>query len=84
MGGVVLTAVVDEKARWRVKIAWPDGPEKISPRYFGQFKSQAEAEQWIQSHQWLSNPAHFDSDLRGEKTPTAAPSIQAIRRPNTI
>jgi hypothetical protein len=53
MGGVVLTAVVDEKARWRVKIAWP-AAAKPTARYFGRFASQAEAEQWIQSHQWLT------------------------------
>jgi hypothetical protein len=46
---VVLTPVVSARGKWRVKIAWPDA----TPRYFGKFNSQAEAERWIAEHQWL-------------------------------
>jgi hypothetical protein len=35
---------------WRVKIAWP----KHTPRYFGKFNSQVEAEEWITQHRWLT------------------------------
>jgi hypothetical protein len=35
---------------WRVKIAWPNA----TPRYFGKFNSQAEAERWIARHRWLT------------------------------
>jgi hypothetical protein len=38
---------------WRVKIAWPT----TTPRYFGKFKSQAEAQQWIEQHRWLTDQA---------------------------
>jgi hypothetical protein len=32
-----------------VRIAWPNK----TPRYFGSFDSQAEAEKWIDDHRWL-------------------------------
>ena len=35
---------------WRVKMAWPDH----TPRFFGKFASQAEAEKWIADHHWLN------------------------------
>ena len=50
MSSVVLTPVVAARGIWRVKIAWPDA----TPRYFGKFKSQAEAEKWIELHRWLT------------------------------
>jgi len=36
---------------WRVQMAWPDH----SPRHFGKFHSQMEAQKWIAEHQWLAN-----------------------------
>jgi hypothetical protein len=54
MGGAVLTAI-RQSDHWRVKIAWPAvWPAKRIARYFGQFKSQAEAERWIKQHHWMT------------------------------
>jgi hypothetical protein len=49
MGGVLLTAV-QQSDYWRVKIAWPEH----SPRYFGKFESEQEAQKWIKDHDWLT------------------------------
>jgi hypothetical protein len=35
---------------WRVQMAWPES----HPRYFGKFDSRAEAEKWIEKHDWLT------------------------------
>jgi hypothetical protein len=35
---------------WRVKLVWPNR----TPRFFGKFGSQAEAEKWIEEHRWLT------------------------------
>jgi hypothetical protein len=48
-GGVTLTAVQGWDY-WRVKMAWPDS----TPRYFGKFASNAEAEKWIAEHHWMT------------------------------
>jgi hypothetical protein len=50
LSSVELTPVVTAGGIWRVKIAWPDA----TPRYFGKFETQAEAEQWIEQHRWLT------------------------------
>jgi hypothetical protein len=52
VSSVVLTPVM-QSGYWRVKIAWPT----TTPRYFGKFKSQAEAQQWIEQHRWLTDQA---------------------------
>jgi hypothetical protein len=49
MSSVVLTPVT-QAGHWRVKIAWPGK----TPHYFGRFNSQAEAEQWIADHHWMT------------------------------
>jgi hypothetical protein len=46
---VVLTAVAQSRY-WRVKMEWPNK----NPHFFGQFRSQAEAEKWIAEHRWLT------------------------------
>jgi hypothetical protein len=48
---------------WRVKIAWPKHhPEREVPaRYFGRFKSQAEAERWIKEHEWMKQRPESES-----------------------
>jgi hypothetical protein len=48
-GGVTLTAVQGWDY-WRVKMAWLDH----TPRYFGKFDSQAQAEKWIAEHRSLA------------------------------
>jgi hypothetical protein len=48
-----VNASVMQSGYWRVKIAWPT----TTPRYFGKFKSQAEAQQWIEQHRWLTDQA---------------------------
>jgi hypothetical protein len=45
----VLTAVAQSRY-WRVKMEWPNK----NPHFFGQFRSQAEAEKWIAEHRWLT------------------------------
>jgi len=47
---VVLTSD-RQRDRWRVKMTW----SRRTPRYFGTFNSQAEAEKWIKEHHWLAN-----------------------------
>jgi len=49
-GGAVVLTPFSQSGYWRVEIAWPD----MTPRYFGKFQSQAEAEKWIEEHRWLS------------------------------
>jgi len=39
---------------WRVEMAWPHS----QPRYFGKFDSRAEAEEWIEKHDWLTKQNH--------------------------
>ena len=46
---VVLTAVAQSRY-WRVKMEWPNK----HPHFFGNFRSQAEAEKWIAEHRWLT------------------------------
>jgi hypothetical protein len=55
MGGVVLTAIRQSNS-WRVKMSWParHAAKEHPPRYFGRFKSQAEAERWIREHERLT------------------------------
>jgi hypothetical protein len=45
----VLTPVTEE-GYWRVKIAWPNS----TPRFFGRFDTQTEAEKWITDHRWMA------------------------------
>ena len=35
---------------WRIKMSWPDR----MPRFFGDFKTEAEAARWIKEHSWLA------------------------------
>jgi hypothetical protein len=48
---VVLTPI-KQSGYWRVRMTWPD--KKISSRYFGKFKSEANAKKWIEEHRWLT------------------------------
>ena len=64
MGGVKLTAV-QRWDYWRVKMAWPNR----TPRFFGKFDSQAEAEKWIADHRWLTR----HDEMTPPDTPEAAP-----------
>jgi hypothetical protein len=53
-----------------VKIAWPNK----TPRYFGKFPSQAEAEKWIANHHWLTErDQEPDEDEEQPSMPLAAP-----------
>ena len=45
---------VTQSGYWRVKLAWP----RHTPRYFGRFDTQAEAEIWIAEHRWLTEQRH--------------------------
>ena len=49
-GGAVELTPFGQSGYWRVEIAWPDA----TPRYFGKFQSQSEAEKWIEQHRWLT------------------------------
>jgi len=49
-----LTAI-QQRGIWRVKLAW----QNRTPRYFGKFRSQADADKWIEDHRWL-NPIQAD------------------------
>jgi hypothetical protein len=51
--GAATFKTVREFDCWRVKIAWP----RTSPRYFGHFKSEQEAEKWIAEHHWMTDQA---------------------------
>ena len=41
---------VKQRCYWRVEMTWAHG----SPRYFGKFDTQVEAEKWIAEHHWLT------------------------------
>jgi hypothetical protein len=50
---VVLTlSPIQQSDFWRVEMTWPGH----SPRYFGWFVSQSDAERWIEEHRWLTTP----------------------------
>jgi hypothetical protein len=53
----VLTPVA-EVGYWRVKIAWP----RKTPRYFGTFQSQAEAQNWIEHRWFITQPQEPGAD----------------------
>ena len=46
---VTLTPVI-QSGYWRVRLTWPGH----AARFFGRFNSEAEAEQWIAEHRWLT------------------------------
>jgi hypothetical protein len=50
-GSGFLIQAVKSRGQWRVRMAW--GPRHPA-RYFGKFHSEAEAEQWIAEHSWLT------------------------------
>jgi hypothetical protein len=62
-----------------VEIAWPNK----TPRYFGKFHSQAEAEKWIANHHWLTERDQEPDE--GEEQPSAPLSMPTFlyRCPNT-
>jgi hypothetical protein len=64
MGGVVTLTAIQGWDCWRVKMAWPDH----TPRFFGKFDSQAQAEKWIAEHQWLTEQSKVAPDAP-EATP---------------
>ena len=41
---------VRHRDHWRVKMTWPNK----TPRFFGRFESEADAERWIEEHRWLT------------------------------
>jgi hypothetical protein len=43
-------AAIRQSGHWRVEMKWP----KHASRYFGEFHSQSEAEEWIEEHRWMS------------------------------
>jgi hypothetical protein len=54
MGDVLTLSPIQQSGFWRVKMAWPGN----SPRHFGWFVSQSDAERWIQEHRWLTTQNH--------------------------
>jgi hypothetical protein len=58
MGGVVTLTAIQGWDCWRVKMAWPDH----TPRFFGKFDSQAQAEKWIAEHHWLTEQSKVTPD----------------------
>jgi hypothetical protein len=65
----VVLSPVRQAGYWRVKIAWPNH----TPRYFGKFNSQAEAEKWIEEHRWLI-------EQRQERMPTIPTPQTTVER----
>jgi hypothetical protein len=63
VASVVLTPV-RQGDHWRVKMKWL----KKTPRYFGQFKTEAEAAKWIEEHQRLIDRPQ-DPDETSPDTP---------------
>ncbi len=49
--------------RWRVQIDWPIGKSN----YFGDFRSEKEAAEWILQHHWLTLSAVNAESLRRYK-----------------
>ena len=45
VGNMVLRPI-EQSGYWRVEMMWPGN----SPRYFGWFASQSDAERWIEEH----------------------------------
>ncbi len=56
MSATVLKAVRQEDY-WRVEIAWPD-----RKCLFGKFRSQADAEKWIEDYRWLTERQEWDDN----------------------
>ena len=54
MGDVLTFSPIQQSGFWRVKMAWPGN----SPRLFGWFVSQSDAERWIEEHRWLTTQNH--------------------------
>ena len=52
--GTVLLKPIEQSDYWRVEMLWPGH----SPRYFGWFASQSDAERWIEEHRWLTTQNH--------------------------
>jgi hypothetical protein len=52
MDDVLTLSPIQQSGFWRVEMAWPGH----SPRYFGWFVSQLDAERWIEEHRWLTTP----------------------------
>jgi hypothetical protein len=63
---VVLTPVW-HRNYWCVKITW----RKKTPRYFGRFVSQADAEKWIAAHSWLTEQRQKPDTPPPAKSPLA-------------
>jgi hypothetical protein len=63
--GVLTLRPIQQSGYWRVKMAWPGQ----SPRYFGWFVSQSDAEKWIEEHRWLTAQNREDHE-KTPKTPT--------------
>ena len=59
MGGRVTLTAVRRLDGWRVEMTWPDH----TPRYFGRFTSQAEAEKWIAEHHWLTEQSKVADEV---------------------
>ena len=79
LSSVVLSAVRQDD-HWRGKIAWPN----YTPRYFGRFDSQAEAERWIVDHQWLTEqrqePDADDPDTTNDRSTIVRTSTSLASR----
>ena len=58
---------VKQRDHWRVQMKWPHRPS----RYFGNFDSQREAENWIEKHRWMTTQRQETND---EVLPENAPT----------
>jgi hypothetical protein len=71
MSSVVLKPVTRE-GFWCVKMTW----RKKTPRYFGRFASQVDAEQWIEKHHWMieqrQEPGAAEADDPDDTSPAVA------------
>jgi hypothetical protein len=61
VGSMVLRPI-QQSGYWRVEMMWPGN----SPRHFGWFVSQSDAERWIDEHRWLTTQNHEQHEKEPE------------------
>ena len=59
---------VKRRDRWRIQMSWPDR----MPRFFGEFKTKADAARWIKEHSRLAPDKEGSVEGPNRKHPSNA------------
>jgi hypothetical protein len=68
-------AVLQHTGRWRVRMTWP---KTDRTRYFGRFKTESEAHDWIHRHRWMGDPGSCNIFLPGYYLAFAPPQKASL------